>query len=131
MNKMPRLVLLTYVLLGFTVSQVPAQTPTPAPTTTPAPAAEATPTPTIGDHFTQVLPDRRVTFRLLAQKVNAVEVVVGIKSGVYEPQGTTTTEMAKDANGLWTVTLGPFEPNLYEYQFNLDGRKIPAHGNDI
>ena len=32
---------------------------------------EATPTPTLGDHFTQVLPDRRVTFRLLAPKANA------------------------------------------------------------
>jgi hypothetical protein len=26
----------------------------------------ATPTPTLGDHFTQVLPDRHVTFRLFA-----------------------------------------------------------------
>ena len=92
---------------------------------------EATPTPTLGDHFTQVLPDRRVTFRLLAPKANAVEVVIGIKSGVYEAQGTTTTEMTKDANGLWTVTLGPLEPNLYEYQFNLDGRKITDPGNDM
>ena len=73
---------------------------------------EATPTPTFGDHFTQVLPDRRVTFRLLAPKANAVEVVIGMKSGIYEPQGTTTTEMTKDANGLWTVTFGPFEPEF-------------------
>src|SRR3984893_3318890 len=92
---------------------------------------EATPMPTLGDHFTQVLPDRRVTFRLLAPKANAVEVVIGIKSGVYEAQGTTTTEMTKDANGLWTVTLGPLEPNLYEYQFHLDGRKITDPGNDM
>jgi hypothetical protein len=69
MNKMPRLVLLTHVLLGFTVSQVPAQTPTPAPTTTPAPAPEATPTLTLGDKLTRVLPDRHVTFRLLAPEV--------------------------------------------------------------
>ena len=68
----------------------------------------ATPTPTLGDHFTQVLPDRRVTFRLLAPKANAVEVVIGIKSGIYEAQGTTIAEMTKDANGFWTVTLGPF-----------------------
>ena len=92
---------------------------------------EATPTPTLGDHFTQVLPDRRVTFRLLAPKANAVEVVIGIKSGIYEPQGTTTTEMTKDANGLWTVTLGPFEPNLYEYRFSVDGCAITDPGNDM
>jgi enterochelin esterase family protein len=93
--------------------------------------AEATPTPTLGDHFTQVLPDRRVTFRLLAPKANNVKVIIGVKSSIYEPQGTTTTEMTKDANGLWTVTLGPFEPNLYEYQFGVEGLKITDPGNDM
>ena len=29
--------------------------------------------------------------------------------------------MTKDANGMWSVTLGPFEPNLYEYLFKVDG----------
>ena len=93
--------------------------------------AEATPTPTLGDHFTQVLPDRRVTFRLLAPKANNVKVIIGVKSSIYEPQGTTTTEMTKDANGLWTVTLGPFEPNLYEYQFDVEGLMIADPGNDM
>jgi enterochelin esterase family protein len=92
---------------------------------------EATPMPTLGDHFTQVLPDRRVTFRLLAPKANDVEVLIGIKSGIYESQGTTTSKMAKDANGFWTVTLGPFEPNLYEYQFDVEGLKITDPGNDM
>jgi hypothetical protein len=90
---------------------------------------EATPTPTLGDRFTQVLPDRRVTFRLLAPKANDVKVLIGVKSGTYESQGTTTTEMTRDANGLWTVTLGPFEPNLYEYQFDVEGLKIADPGN--
>ena len=55
----------------------------PAPTET----DQATPTPTLGDNFTQVLPDRRVTFRLLAPQANDVKVLIGVKSGVYEPQG--------------------------------------------
>jgi hypothetical protein len=58
---------------------------------------------------------------------NAVEVVIGIKKDVHEP-GTTTAAMTKDGNGLWTVTLGPLEPNLYEYQFSLDGLKIADPG---
>jgi enterochelin esterase-like enzyme len=120
-----------HALLGFTLSPVLAQTPTPAPTTTVAPAPEATPTPPLRDNLTQVLPDRRVTFRLFAPKANAVDVVIGIKSGPYEPQGSTTAAMAKNANGLWSVTLGPLEPNLYEYQFLLDGRKITDPGNDM
>ena len=117
----------TALAIGFAVPTLAQQKELTLSESTP----EATPTPTLGDHFTQVLPDRRVTFRLLAPKANAVEVVIGIKSGVYEAQGTTTTEMTKDANGLWTVTLGPLEPNLYEYQFNLDGRKITDPGNDM
>jgi len=153
MNKITRLALLTHALLGFALTTAPAQTPNPpgpttpeatpqpGPTTlegaaqpgptTPEGAAQPTPTPTLGDHFSQVLPDRHVVFRLLAPKANAVDVVIGINSGPYELQGTTTAPMARDAEGLWSVTLGPLEPNLYEYQFNLDGRKIADPGNDM
>ena len=119
--------------LGSASAPVLAPTPTPGQTTTPALTLEATPlpTPTMGDNFTEVLPDRHVTFRLLAPKANAVSILVGVKSGVDEPQGTTNSEMMKDSKGLWTVTLGPFEPNLYEYRFSLDGRKITDPGNDM
>src|ERR1700760_1837341 len=118
MNKITRLALLTHALLGFALTPVPAQTPNPpGPTTpednaqpTPTPpednarpkpspsegTAQPTPTPTLGDHFSQVLPDRHVVFRLLAPKANAVDVAIGIKSGPYELQGTTTAPMARD-----------------------------------
>jgi enterochelin esterase family protein len=92
---------------------------------------EATPTPTLADYDTQILLDRHVIFRLLAPQANDVKVLIGIKGGVNDPQATTTTEMTKNANGFWTVTLGPFEPNLYEYQFRLDGCTIPDPGNGI
>jgi enterochelin esterase family protein len=122
---------LLFALVGLAISfALPTFTqqnePTPSEST-----PEATPTPTLGDHFTQVLPDRRVTFRLLAPNANVVEVAIGIKSGVYESQGTTVTKMTKDVKGFWTVTLGPFEPNLYEYQFHVDGCTISDPGNDM
>jgi enterochelin esterase-like enzyme len=120
------LLALVGLAIGFALPSLAQQKePTPSEST-----PEATPTPTLGDHFTQVLADGRVTFRLLAPKANAVEVVIGIKDDVHAP-GTTGTEMTKDANGLWTVTLGPFEPNLYGYQFSLDGLKIADPGSDI
>ena len=72
-----------------------------------APVVTPTPTPTLGEHDTQVLPDQRVTFRLLAPKGNAVKVMIGVKSGVYEPQGTTVTDMTKQADGFWTLYWGP------------------------
>jgi hypothetical protein len=62
-----------------------------------ASAPVATPTPTLGENYTQVLPDQRVTFRLLAPKANAVKVVIGVNSGVDEPQGPTFTDMTKRA----------------------------------
>ena len=115
------------VVLGLALTAAPAQTPTAAEPT----PAQPTPTPTLGDRFTQILPDRHVVFRFFPPKANAVDVVIGLKSGPYEIQGTTTTAMTRDAEGLWSVTLGPFEPNLYEYQFNLEGRKITDPSNDM
>jgi hypothetical protein len=96
----------------------------------PLSTAEEKPMPTIGDNWTEVLADRRVTFRLLAPNAGTVSVLIGLKSAIDEPAGTTTTGMAKDTNGLWTATLGPFEPDLYEYQFNVDEALVPDPGND-
>jgi hypothetical protein len=82
-------------LLGLTLSPALAQNPTPAPATTVAPTPEPTPPGPLRDKITQVLPDRNVTFRLLAPKANAVDVILGIKSGPYEPQGSTTAAMTR------------------------------------
>ena len=125
--KIRSLLALLGLVIGFTLptfAQQKESTPT-------ANAPVATPTPTLGEHDTQVLPDGRVTFRLLAPKVNDVKIIIGLKSGVYEPQGTTVTDMTKQADGFWTTTLGPFEPNLYEYQFEVDGVTLADPGNDM
>jgi hypothetical protein len=29
--------------------------------------------------------------------------------------------MEKDENGLWSVTIGPLEPEIYNYNFTIDG----------
>jgi hypothetical protein len=56
----------------------------------------------------EVHPDGRVTFRIRAPKAATVEV-----GGDWKPG--QLTEMTKDADGVWSVTLGPFEPSIYIY----------------
>jgi enterochelin esterase family protein len=124
--KISFLITLAGLVAGFGVTSIAQQIVSTPNESTP----QATP-PTLQDRDTQILPDRHVIFRLLAPQAKEVEVRIGVTSAVNESQGTTTTEMAKNASGLWTVTLGPFEPNLYEYQFILDGCTIADPGNGI
>jgi enterochelin esterase family protein len=67
----------------------------------------------------EVSPDHRVTFRVDAPK--ALEVTLtGDWLGSTPPP-----KLAKDERGVWSVTLGPFEPSIYIYSFNVDGVSIP------
>jgi enterochelin esterase-like enzyme len=73
----------------------------------------------------EVHPDRRVTFRLYAPK--ATEVTV---SGEFEV-GAPAHKLTKDAQGIWSVTIGPFEPELYEYDFVVDGVQMLDPRNPV
>jgi enterochelin esterase family protein len=66
----------------------------------------------------EVGPDRRVTFRIRAPK--AAEVALQMD---YMPAGTRE-KMSRDAEGVWSATIGPLAPNVYIYSFNLDGVTI-------
>jgi enterochelin esterase family protein len=63
----------------------------------------------------EVKPDRTVTFRLNAPKASVVEV----RGEWGAPQA-----MTKGDNGVWSVTVGPLEPDLYSYTFNVDGGTV-------
>jgi enterochelin esterase family protein len=62
--------------------------------------------------------DRTVTFRVRA--VDAPNVRLSLDGD---------HAMAKDANGIWSLTLGPFEPEIYEYSFQIGGAKVIDSGN--
>jgi enterochelin esterase family protein len=64
----------------------------------------------------EVFADRRVTFRLAAPKASEVRLTCECING---PQA-----MQKDDKGIWSVTLGPFESDIYEYEFTVDGVTI-------
>ncbi len=60
--------------------------------------------------------DRRVTFRLLAPKADAVSVFSSDLPGAMQPQA-----LKRGDEGVWELTIGPVEPGTYRYLFNLDG----------
>ena len=69
----------------------------------------------------EVHPDRRVTFRLLAPKAAEVKL-----SGEFM---TGEKMLEKDAKGLWSVTIGPLEPEIYNYNLIVDGVSNIDPGN--
>jgi enterochelin esterase-like enzyme len=69
----------------------------------------------------EVHQDRRVTFRLRAPQAKQVEVEAGFVQG--------NQPMKKDENGLWSVTLGPAKPDIYEYVFNVDDLPVVDPSN--
>ena len=65
----------------------------------------------------EVLSDKKVTFRLLAPKAEAVVLTGSWDIGTNIP-------MTKDDQGLWSVTLGPLGEQLWWYSFVVDGVKV-------
>ncbi len=70
----------------------------------------------------EVHPDRMVTFRLLAPQAESAGVNVQFAEGLQP--------MKKDGSGVWSVILGPAEPNIYEYSLVVDGLQIVDTSND-
>jgi enterochelin esterase family protein len=80
----------------------------PAPGAAPASAAWVSP---------EVLPDHRVTFRINAPRAGNVTV-----TGDWITQGLGTGgALARDAQGVWSLTVGPLVPDFYSYTFSVDG----------
>src|SRR3954469_17040416 len=63
----------------------------------------------------EVHPDRKVTFRIRAPKASDV-TLTGDWLGT-----TPAPKLTKDDAGVWSVTLGPFEPSIYIYSYTVDG----------
>ena len=90
----------------------------------PAPSAQvAAPARPVLPRSPEIHADRTVTFRLSAPK--ATEVTL---NGSWD--GATDIKMAKDENGIWSVTVGPLAPQLWGYWYMVDGVKAldPSNG---
>jgi enterochelin esterase family protein len=64
----------------------------------------------------EVLPDGRVTFRLLAPKATEVRL-----NGEW-PDGRNVA-MTKDDSGVWSATAGPLKAEMWMYSYTVDGAR--------
>lgn len=116
-----RIVLATVVCAVQTFAQAPA-----APTAPAAPGRGPQGPQVISP---EVMPDHRVTFRLLAPHAETVGIRGGdmpqLAGGGRGPQGTPVPNpgpaFTKGDNGVWEATLGPVDPGSYRYTFVVNG----------
>lgn len=76
--------------------------------------------------------DRRVTFRLNAPEASDVRLtghVIGARMHWLSPE--RTLPMTKGADGIWSITLGPLEPEIYPYSYMVNGAGVSDPGNRI
>ena len=67
----------------------------------------------------QVYEDGSVTFRLAADYATVVTL-----SGNWMAQGEGPIAMTKGPGGVWEVTIPALEPEIYTYNFNVDGVQV-------
>ncbi|MDM7995096.1 MAG: alpha/beta hydrolase-fold protein [Acidobacteriota bacterium] len=109
------ILLLGCALLVFLLPAIAAtQETAPAPQAKPAMPAFGAPA---GPLSPEVLTDNRVIFRLAAPK--AAEVVL---NGDW-PKGRDV-RMTRDDQGIWSVTVGPIDPESWGYTFSVDGVRM-------
>ncbi len=79
--------------------------------------AQVAPNPGATLRSCEVLPDGKVVFRIYAPKASEVTV-----SGDWVTQGLGTGgTLQKDAQGVWSIAVGPLPPDVYTYTFTVDG----------
>lgn len=103
-----RAALLLAAGLSFAGAGAPsAQTPQ---AQTPAAAAAPVRSP-------EVHPDGRITFRVRAPTADAVSLS-------FDEGRVQTHDMTRDGGGVWSVTIGPVDPEIYIYNFVVDGLRV-------
>ena len=70
----------------------------------------------------EILPDKRVTFRLLAPKAGEV-----LLNGNWD--NGTSIKMTKDDTGIWSVTVDSLGEQLWGYSYSVDGVKVLDPGD--
>ena len=69
--------------------------------------------------YPRIHPDLRVTFRVYAPEAKKVQVLPAFR--VANGLGDGPYDMARNADGFWTVTVPPAQPGLHNYFIVVDG----------
>jgi enterochelin esterase family protein len=64
----------------------------------------------------EVQSDGRIVFRIYAPQARAIRLTGSDIPGVGQ-----TTQLTKNAEDVWEVTVGPIDSGAYRYNFNVDG----------
>src|ERR1041384_1366608 len=72
-------------------------------------------------HSPEIAADRTATFRLRAPAATTVTL-----TGEFMKDAKP---LHKDRDGVWSVTVGPIEPEIYNYNFTIDGVRTIDPGN--
>ena len=110
MNKRIGAILTGLIFLALTAQ---AQAPQPAAGTT-APHRVVSP---------EKQPDGKITFRIAAPKASDVQLQLAAGGVRLHP-------MSKGSDGVWSVTIGPLEPETYNYSYSVDGLRVYAVNPD-
>jgi enterochelin esterase-like enzyme len=100
-----------------------AQSPTPSQSGRGAGRGAGMPTPYNSLLSPEVHSDRTVTLRFRAPNATQVEVVGEIL------QGKGSLPMTQGVDGVWTATLGPLPPEIWVYNFRVQGIDIADPSN--
>jgi len=76
----------------------------------------------------EVHDDRTVTFRLKAPNAREVRLT-GVAILTALGKGNEQVPFTMGEDGIWTLTVGPLEPDMYAYHFNVDGVQITDPSN--
>jgi len=71
----------------------------------------------------EVHADGRVTFRLRAPGATHVDLVGEVL------QGRTPQAMTREPDGVWSITVGPLPPEIWIYNFRIEGVDLPDPAN--
>jgi len=77
----------------------------------------------------EVHDDHTVTFRLRAPGAKEVKLTGAVLTALGK--GREQVAFTRGNDGIWTLTVGPLEPDMYAYHFIVDGMQICDPGNTI